>query len=101
MNTEMLKLAGVAAIISTIGTLIALFLKEFLFVRYFEKRKKEQSIDEVYKKYKDPITLSTIELSLRLIQIHYLHPAKFLSEEVKLSSPTSIAANSDDDGYFK
>jgi len=98
---DFLKLAVAGAIVTTLGSLLALFIKDFLLIRYFEDRKEKKSIDSVYKKYKDPITLSTIELSSRLIEIHQHYPTVFLNKEVMKLKSSSLSKNSTDDEHFR
>src|SRR4051812_37012333 len=58
----------IAAIVTTIGSLIALFIKDFLFVKYFDELKEKRSLKKVAQHYKDPILLTASELSRRLDQ---------------------------------
>jgi hypothetical protein len=62
-------------VVTTIGTLMGFFLKEWLFPRSFEDWKAKRSLESVYKKYKDPLLLSTMELWTRLEEICREHPA--------------------------
>lgn len=64
-----LGLSVISALVSTTGTLIALFLKEQVFARSFEDWKATRSLEVVYRKYKDPILFSAIELFNTLKQI--------------------------------
>lgn len=63
---DYLGLTVVGAIITTVGSLIALFLKDFLFVRYFDAIKEKRTLKGLFKKYNDPLVLSAIELARRL-----------------------------------
>ncbi|WP_392476317.1 hypothetical protein [Nostoc sp. C110] len=79
---DVLGFTVVGTLISTIGTFIALFLKEWVFTRSFEEWKSERSLETVYRKYKDPILLATIELCDRLVEIcKNEHPPEFLQSE--------------------
>lgn len=98
---EFLKLAAAGAIITTGGSLVALFIKDFLLTRYFEDRRDKRIIDNVYKKYKDPILLSSIELSSRIIEILENYPTVYLNTTVLKSSPTSLSKNTTDDEHFR
>lgn len=69
------------ALITTAGTLIALFLKEWFFARSFEDWKSKRSLEAVYRKYKDPIVLATMELCNRLEEICKDYPTDFLKAE--------------------
>ncbi len=56
----------IAAIVTTIGTLFGLFLKDFLFVYFFDNFREKKTLEKVSKKYKDPILLSASELMRRM-----------------------------------
>ncbi len=58
----------IAAIVTNVGSFIALFLKDFLFVKYFDDLKEKRSLKRVAQHYKDPILLTASELSRRLEQ---------------------------------
>ena len=64
-----LKLAGGAALISVAGNLIALYLKDFIGVRSFERWKATQSLIASFDKYRKPIALAAQELSGRCYAI--------------------------------
>lgn len=98
---DFLTLAAAGAIITTVGSLFALFIKEFILIRYFEERKERKSLDAVYKKYKDPITLASMEFSSRLLEIHKDFPATYLSESAMTPTEKTLSANSADDPHYK
>lgn len=98
---EFLEFAAAGAIITTGGSLLALFIKDFVFTTYFENRREKKSLDTIYKKYKDPITLSAIEVSSRLIEIHSFYPTVFLNEEVLKLKASSLSKNSTEDEHFR
>jgi hypothetical protein len=52
--------------VSLFGTLCGLFLKDFLFVHYFDNLRERKTLAKVSKKYKDPILLSALEITSRL-----------------------------------
>lgn len=102
MNTaNFLTLAAAGAIITTSGSLFALFIKDFLLTRYFDERKEKKTLDNIYKKYKDPILLSTIEVSSRLLEIHRDYPTVFLTRDVMYSTPKLPLSNTTDDEYYR
>jgi hypothetical protein len=78
---EILGFTAVGALITTTGTLIALFLKEWFFARSFEEWKSKRSLEAVYRKYKDPIVLAAMELCNRLEEICKEYPTDFLKTE--------------------
>lgn len=95
------QLAVAGSIITTGGSLLALFIKDFLFTWYFEDIRDKKALDRVYKKYKDPIILSSIELSSRIIEILNTYPTAYLNRDVLNSTPSSLRKNTLDDEHFK
>lgn len=98
---EILKFTVVGALVTTTGTLVGLFLKEVLLARSFEKWKTKQSLEQVSRKYREPIALSAIELCSRLIFICDEYPPDFLDSGLLFSTPEGPALNSADDPYFR
>jgi hypothetical protein len=96
-----LTYAAAGAVITTLGSLLALFIKEFFLTRYFEKRKEVKTLDAIYKKYKDPITLAGIELSSRILEIHEDYPTVFLTKGILKLNPVFLTQNSTDDAHFR
>ena len=96
-----LALTGVAAVISTLGSLFGLVLKEVVFTRSFESWKQEKILEKIYEKYRDPIILAARELCIRLHNILEDFPPSFLTSEVLRSSPTKQTDNSTEDPYFR
>ena len=66
-----LTFSVIAALITTFGNLLALYLKDILAVRSFEKWKARQALLAAYRKYKEPLFLSAYELSNRLDRLSY------------------------------
>jgi hypothetical protein len=66
---QMLGLTGFAAIVSAVTSLFALFLKEFIAVRSFERWKAEQTLVQAYRRYQLPIYLAADELSSRFYSL--------------------------------
>src|SRR3954464_6779482 len=99
---ELMKYAAGGALITTIGSLIALFIKDLILVTYFDEKKEKKSLDLIYKKYKDPIILSSIELSSRLLEILKNYPTVYLTYDVlKIKTATFLVATTDDEHYRK
>src|SRR5215475_3509223 len=97
---DLLALTVIAAIVTTIGNLIATVLKDFLFTRSFERWKARRTLLTIYRKYRDPIVLAGQELSHRLAQVCGDYPPKYLRSEVLATSGVKIEKNSADDPYF-
>jgi hypothetical protein len=64
--SEVLKLTVIGSIVTVVGSLIALYLKEVLAVRSFERWKSRQTLLGVYRRYQLPIFLAAEELAGRL-----------------------------------
>lgn len=63
---EILGLTVLAAVITTSGSLLAMYIKEFVAARWLEKWKNRQSLMTAYRKYQLPVFLAAKELSDRL-----------------------------------
>ncbi len=97
---DFLKLGVAAAIVSTLGSLLALFIKEYFLTMHFERRRDKKTIDLLFNKYKDPIMLATMEFSKRLIEIYSGFPTKYLKKEILNVKPGSLARNSANDEHY-
>src|SRR5688572_18698910 len=92
----------VGAMITTVGSLVALFLKDFLFVRYFDSIKEKRTLKSLFKKYNDPLVLSAIELTRRLNELIRNYPTYvkvFTTGNFNLA-PKVQASNDATDPYF-
>ena len=99
--TQILGLSVVGALVTTIGTLVGLFLREVIFVRSFERWKTMQSLEQVARKYREPIALSAIEVCNRLTDICDHYPPNFLDSGLLSSASDRPALNSANDPYFR
>lgn len=63
---EILGLTVLGAIVTTSGSLLALYIKEFVATRWLERWKARQTLLGVYRRYQLPIFLAAEELSGRL-----------------------------------
>src|SRR5438552_6404771 len=91
-----LGLTVVAAIVTTIGTLLGLLLKEVFLARWFERWKASRGLEEIARKYHEPIGLAALELCNRLSDICEDYPPDYLDSrlltlKVQTASPSSIA----------
>jgi hypothetical protein len=98
---EILGFTVIGALVTTAGTLLGLFLKEVLFARSFERWKAKQSLDRLSRRYRDPITLSALELCNRLTRICDTYPPDFLAAGLLAILPARPSLNSSADPYFK
>lgn len=99
--TAWLGLTAVAAIVSTVGALLGILIKDYFFSRSFERWKQQQSIELLYQKYRDPLFLSARELASRIVELLNEYPANFLTQTVLDSRPPKQTANSNADPYFQ
>lgn len=99
-SPSILSFAVVAALVSAVASFLALVVKDYFFARSFESWKSNRTLDEVYRKYRDPIILASKELCSILDQICSEYPPKFLDSEILNLTPTQQLANSADDEYY-
>lgn len=90
-----------AAIISTIGSLAGVILKDYFFARSLEIWKQKRTLEQIYQKYKDPLLLSSRELCLRVAEILKHYPSIFLTSSVLSTSPSKQLKNDISDPYFQ
>jgi hypothetical protein len=64
-----LGLSVVATVLSAVGNLVALFLKEVVIARSFETWKARKTLEDVYRRYQLPIFITAQELSNRLYHL--------------------------------
>lgn len=95
-----LGLTAIGAIISTLGSLAGIFLKDFFFARSFERWKQRQSLEQIYQKFRDPLLLAGHELASRILEIIEQYPTNYLTQEVLSSRPCRQVRNNIDDPYF-
>lgn len=98
---KIVELGIAGTIITFVGTLISLFFKDYFLNDFFEKRRDKKTIDNIFKKYKDPISLSAIELSSRLVEIISNFPTVYLSNKVLNQKATYFTSNTIEDSHFK
>jgi hypothetical protein len=91
----------VGAIVTTIGTLIALVLKETFLVKSFELWKAQHTIEQAKSKYRDPLIRSALELCNRLSQICDEYPSEYFDRSVLRSKPRKTASTAVDNYYKK
>lgn len=94
-------LTVLGAIVSTLGSLFGVVLKEYVFSRSFERWKQRQSLEQIYQKFRDPLLLSARELASRTVEVLDHFPTVYLNEAVRNSRPERQVKNSLDDPYFQ
>lgn len=98
---QVLGLSVVAAVVAAIGNLIALFVKDLLLSRSFERWKERMATEVVYRRYRDPLVLSAVELRTRLREIRRTYPPTFLRREVLSAGRSDFRSNSTSDPHFQ
>ncbi|WP_145929248.1 hypothetical protein [Chromobacterium vaccinii] len=89
------------AIVSTLGSLFGVVLKDYCFTRSFERWRQRQTLEQLYQKFRDPLLLSARELASRTAEVIDHFPTVYLNERVLASRPETQVANNIDDPYFK
>lgn len=97
---EALGLGVLGAFVSTLGTLIGLFLKDFIAVRAFERWKAKIAAEQVFRRYRDPLALACAELANRLCEVLSSDRPNFLNANVLGLNATRIERNDAYDPYF-
>lgn len=98
---NILGLTVLGAAVTTIGTLVGLVLKERVFARSFERWKTRLSLEQVARRYREPIALTALELCNRISVICDEYPPKFLNSSIlSVSAPHRPTLNSAADPYF-
>lgn len=97
-----LGLAVIAAIVTTLGSLTALFLKDFLLVHYFENQRERRDLKKVSKRYKDPLLLTASELARRISEIisNFEIASNRFTSEILFDETRYVQSNSATDRYF-
>ncbi len=96
-----LGLTVLGAIVSTIGSLFGIVLKDYFFTRSFERWKQHQALEQVYQKFRDPLLLAAREMATRTVEILQHYPTVYLTERALTSRPLRQTDNSIDDPYFQ
>lgn len=97
---DLFALGVIAAIITTVGNLFATFLKDFLLARSFENWKAKRSLISIFRRYRDPILLSSVELFNRIREITHETPANFLCSNLLGIKVSKMENPSETDPYF-
>jgi hypothetical protein len=97
---SILSFAVIAAVVTTAGTLAGHLLKEIVLARSFETWKQRRAADELYRKYRDPLVLASVELADRFGEILEENPVDFLAADVLSSARVEPAHDASRDRYF-
>ena len=94
-------LTVLGAIVSTLGSLFGVVLKDYFFSRSLERWKQRQTLEQLYQKFRDPLLLSARELASRTGEVLDHFPTIYLNESVLSSRPEKQVENSIHDPYFQ
>jgi hypothetical protein len=91
-----------AAVVTTIGTLFGLFLKDFLFVYFFDNLREKRTLEKISKKYKDPILLSAVELTRRVNDYSksFNSMSKYSTTDILFDKVDKMQFNNSTDPYY-
>jgi len=98
---QLLGMTVLAALVTTVGNLLATWLKEFLFARSFEKWKDRRALLSIYRRYRDPIVKTAADLQARVDDICLNYPTNYLKSSLLDFHPDLLEANSAEDPYYK
>jgi hypothetical protein len=98
---QWLGFSVVAAVISTLGTLVGIVLRDLFLARSLETWKRRQSLRQVYQRFRDPLLLSARELCARLIEVLDQYPTVYLKQSVLEAAPACQEDNTIADPYFQ
>src|ERR1022692_632603 len=99
--SQVLGLSVLAALVTTVGSLLATFLKDFLFARSLERWRDRRTLLTAYRKYRDPIMKTATDLLARVNDICLNYPTNYLKSELLDSHPDQLGVNSAEDPYYK
>jgi hypothetical protein len=98
---ELLSLGAIGALITTLGSLLALVLKEFVAARIMERWRASVAAKSIFQRYRDPLSLAASELANRLIEVVEKERPNFLRPDVLSIDRARIEKNDDEDLYFQ
>ena len=96
-----LGLSVLGALVTTVGSLLATVVKDFLLARSLERFKTQQQLRQVYLKLRDPLLLSTIDLVNRIAEIAFESTVNFLDPALLQASASRMTENSAHDLYYQ
>ncbi len=101
MRTIIISSFFSGAIGTIIGSIIGIFLKDFIITNYFIKKKEKNELIAVYKKYRIPIRKAAVELHTRFNEVIEKYPPIYLKSNVLKIKQESIKTNTIADEHFQ
>ena len=96
-----LGMTVVAAFVGATSSRVGIFVKDYWFARKFEDWKQKQALNQLHRKFRDPLAGSAVDLKGRLSEIVTERPCIYLRDEVLSLHPTKQLKNDIDDEYFQ
>ena len=98
---DLFGLTVLGSLVTTLGTLIGLTLKEHLFARSFELWKSRRVLETLFQKYRDPLLLAADELCIRLKEVCDGYGAEYLRSSLLEETPNRMQVTWASDSYYK
>lgn len=98
---DLLGLAVLGSLVTAVGTLVGLALKEHFFARSFELWKSRRTLEALFQKYRDPLLLAADELSIRLKEVCDGYGAEYLSSSLLDTVPDRMQVAWASDSYYQ
>jgi len=98
---DLLGLTVLGSLITAVGTLVGLALKEHFFARSFELWKSRRILEALFQKYRDPLLLAADELSIRLKEVCDGYGAEYLSSSLLEKIPNRMEVTWASDSYYQ
>lgn len=96
-----LGLSIVGTVVTTLGSVFGIILKDRFFTRSFELWKQQQNLDQIYQRFRDPLVLAARELASRTLEILDEYPTVYLRKKVLSLHPERQVENSTEDAHFQ
>ena len=93
--------AAAAGIITVVGALVGIVLRDYIFSRSLERWKQRRNLEHVYQRFHDPLLLSARELASRCWEITHNYPPTYVSSDVLDLRPNKQIENTIDDDYYR
>jgi hypothetical protein len=101
-GSQVLGLTVLAALVTTVGNLLASWLKDFVFVRSFERWKDRRTLESLYSRYRKQLDGAAGDLRSRTKEIcKGNRPPAWLYSSVLEHNPQRLEKNTDTDPYYQ
>jgi hypothetical protein len=101
-GSQFFGLTVLAALVTTVGNLLATWLKDFVFVRSFERWKDRRTLEALYSRYRKQLDLAARDLRSRTKEICKVNrPPAWLYSSVLKNNPMRLETKTDTDPYYQ